>query len=327
MRSPGVCTTGLPDTGQLDCYDDTGLLAACPGDPHDPACATTDWCGQDAQYGQDAADAPPVRFQIIGSSPEEVVIDRITGLRWQRTQDWEAHYHEHWQEAQDYCDTLQYAGHTDWRLPSVRELASLLDFGCSDPAVDPGMWPETPSYFFWSSTTTDGGTTFWHVEFGQGSTGREDPDWWGYARCVRGPGWPQDGDFLVLGPSNEVVLDTRTGLMWERGHTQVNGARSWHGELAYCQELELAGFDDWRLPSIVELASIVEIGATEPAIDTSAFPDTPSMLFRSSTTFLYNDSPDQVWMVVFSNGITSYYTKPDEYGSVARCVRGGFQSG
>lgn len=319
----GACTTGLPDTGQVACYDDAAQLATCPGDPQEDTCARTAWCGQDAQYGRDAAAPPFERFEITGTPPEEVVFDRITGLRWQRIQDWDAHYHEHWQEASDYCAALLYAGDDDWRLPGVRELASLLDFDHAGPAIDPDTFPDTPCYFFWSATTTDDGATFWRVEFERAVTGTDVPDWWGYARCVRGASWPPKGTYLVLGPAEELVLDTRTGLMWQRDHSSPMDPLDWGAELSRCQELELGGFSDWRLPSITELWSIVEIGATEPSIDTRAFPGTQSMFFRSSTTYRYDDMTSWVVAVPFNEGIIAYFSKTDAYGSVMRCVRGG----
>lgn len=42
-----------------------------------------------------------------------------------------------WQNALKYCEGLALAGHTDWRLPNVRELLSIVDYGRYDPSIDP----------------------------------------------------------------------------------------------------------------------------------------------------------------------------------------------
>jgi hypothetical protein len=57
------------------------------------------------------------------------------------------------------CNTTNYilavnaatlCGHSDWRLPKVRELQSIKDFGAADPAIDTSYFPNTQSYFYWS---------------------------------------------------------------------------------------------------------------------------------------------------------------------------------
>lgn len=45
-----------------------------------------------------------------------------------------------------------YAGHTDWRLPTLKELEGIVEHRCIDPAVNAEIFPGTPSTGFWSST-------------------------------------------------------------------------------------------------------------------------------------------------------------------------------
>jgi hypothetical protein len=56
-----------------------------------------------------------------------------------------------WWQALDYCESLSFVGHDDWRLPNVRELQSIVDYGRSEPAISPvfGAW----SSQYWSSTS------------------------------------------------------------------------------------------------------------------------------------------------------------------------------
>jgi len=55
-----------------------------------------------------------------------------------------------------------------------------------------------------------------------------------------------------------IVIDTTTALMWEDNSRPATQSLDWHTALLRCEELELGGFDDWRLPSYTELLSIVK---------------------------------------------------------------------
>jgi hypothetical protein len=116
------------------------------------------------------------------------------------------------------------------------------------------------------------------------------------------------------------VTDSVTGLMWDKcSWGQSNdtdcsgGAASTHTWLAALGVAVSAngsshkGYSDWRLPSRTELESLVKIDASSPAIDTTAFPNTPSNWFWSSTT--YAPGPAYAWVVDFSNGYSSAYVK------------------
>jgi hypothetical protein len=80
----------------------------------------------------------------------------------------------------------------------------------------------------------------------------------------------------------------------------------------------LVGHDDWRLPSKIELESILDDSKTLPAIDPTAFPETPWSAFWSSSTFRTAASA-RAYTVVFTNGsvIDDPWTTPHH----VRCVR------
>ena len=114
------------------------------------------------------------------------VTDTSTGLMWQQeisgsTMDWE--------NAESYCESLNLAGHTDWRLPSIRELQTIEDYSISypGPTIDITYFPHTPSSWFWTSTSFAGNASLaWVVNFYDGDNTflfkRNDY----YVRAVRG---------------------------------------------------------------------------------------------------------------------------------------------
>ena len=85
-----------------------------------------------------------------------------------------------------------------------------------------------------------------------------------------------------------LVTDNITGLVWQGCPSGRSGPAcandlggygfglwySWQEALAYCDSLVWAGYADWRLPDYYELQSIVDLGGTTPAVDTTAFPCT-----------------------------------------------------
>ena len=93
------------------------------------------------------------------------------------------------------------------------------------------------------------------------------------------------------------VTDTETSLMWQQ---ETAGLMPWEEALNYCESLNLTGCDDWRLPNRNELQSIVDYSTYNPAIDITAFPDTMSSDYWSSTTYSYDNV--HAWRVYFYYG-------------------------
>lgn len=104
------------------------------------------------------------------------------------------------------------------------------------------------------------------------------------------------------------VTDTSTGLMWQQG---TAGPMSWEAAISYCGGLSLAGHDDWRLPNRNELQSLVDYTHCEPPIDTTAFPDTMSSYYLSSTT--YAGINYAAWFVYFYHGSVGIVDKSSPF--------------
>jgi hypothetical protein len=82
-------------------------------------------------------------------------------------------------------------------------------------------------------------------------------------------GLPNPSSYDTSAPG--VVIDNVTGLMWQ--HPRSKGSFSQADGIALCRDLQLAGYADWRLPTRIELVSIVDFTRSSPALDPSAFPD------------------------------------------------------
>jgi hypothetical protein len=123
----------------------------------------------------------------------------------------------------------------------------------------------------------------------------------------------------LLDNEDGTITDTDTGLMWQQEDDNIK--RNWKFAVTYCENLNVSPstYSDWWLPNIKELRSIIDNSQFDPAIDSTAFPNTNSSHYWSSSTVFYN--PVLAEIVNFSNGNYSSYDKANSY--YVRCVRGG----
>ncbi len=78
------------------------------------------------------------------------VSDNRTGLMWQQVDE---HVYLDWEGALAYCEGIELAGHTDWRLPDIKELSSIFDSTRWGPALDTTYFLDSGSTRYWSSST------------------------------------------------------------------------------------------------------------------------------------------------------------------------------
>ncbi|MBI4604895.1 MAG: DUF1566 domain-containing protein [Planctomycetes bacterium] len=414
LCTKATARSGLPDTGQTLCYDTEGNIIDCESGA---------WPGQDGLY---ATGCPPEgRFVDNGDG---TVTDACTGLMWLQatfdtggdgratTDDMRT-----WQEALQFCEGLQFAGSSDWRLPNVRELWSIIDHESRypGPSIDPIF--EAQPHQYWTSTSlavvesgsaitaafyessqlylaskrssafvravrstctaqngdvnadravdvSDAIATLGHLFLGEPSqlaplcparSGLPDT---GQTSCYDSDGdvidcesdaWPGQDAFYATGcPSEDrfidnrdgTVTDTCTGLMWQGATADVDGdgevtppsgrwppepedlasdGVTWQEALEYCEELELAGYADWRLPNGNELESIVDYGRRDPCID-PAFRAESSKYWTSTSLVpgtVREDLPEAAGFVSFWYGSYLYHATKNRVFLV-RAVRG-----
>lgn len=251
---------------QLDCADSTsdckGFLACVEG-------ADDDHSGDDDSDGDDDTD--------IGGA--EIWTDPKTGLTWQTQA---SQGGASFAAASGGCDALELGGYDDWRLPTISELRGIvlgctptqLDGACTvrddcpwgdscwidaclgcDEGVGPingCYWPpsflETCATYNWSSTPVEdipGVTWVLHFDLGR-LNWKENEDSTIDYRCVRS----NESE-----PEEATWTDSDTGLMW-----QVTPHVTWvtfEDALNICDASTYGGHDDWRVPSITELRTIV----------------------------------------------------------------------
>lgn len=275
--------TGYPivDTDQVLCYDTVQEIAA-------PAAG-------EAFYGQDA--------QIDGNQPSYIVsddgltvYDEVTGLTWVFGPDTDGDGVVEspddkltWAQAQAWPATLnaaEYGGYDDWRLPTIKELYSLILYSGVD--VDPlASGAETPfidtdafefvygnlqamerviDSQYASSTLYVGdsaeGQLLFGVNFADGRIKGYGLDFMGqdktfFVQCCRGNADYGVNDFVDNGDGT--VTDQATGLMWMQGDS--GDGMVWEDALAWAEARNAEsylGHDDWRLPNPKELESIVD---------------------------------------------------------------------
>ena len=285
---------GLPDTGQTKCYDNaTEIPCPPPG---------SDFYGQDAEY---------VKARSYTDLGNGIVRDNVTGLEWQQAT---APGEKTWQNALAYCEALGLAGYTDWRLPTIQELSSLVDGSRTNPAIDPIF--SAVGHAHWSSTTVASYTDdAWRLNFLYGNVYDNNKTDDAYVRAVRGKPLPANN---FINNADGTITDTATGLMWQQA--TAPGMYIWQQALDYCANLELGPYSDWRLPDRNELQSLVDYSRYQPSINTTYFPDTKSYYWSSTT---YASNAGYAWFVHFyyGDGEVNYSYKSDY--TYVRAVRSG----
>ena len=129
--------------------------------------------------------------------------------------------------------------------------------------------------------------------------------------AIYDPGTPED-------ETDDVVFDMETGLVWER--CPDTKAMDWYSARRYCYQSEVANRKGWRLPTVEELASLVDMngdgtGKMLPA--GHPFTNVQSSYYWSSSTY----APSTAWFVGFSYGFVNGVVKSFSY--YVWCVRGG----
>jgi len=278
-------------TGVTVCYNNLSVIN-CPSVPSDPF------------YGQDQGLSPSYKNNSDGT-----ITDLNTGLMWQQARGVKMS----WDSCFIMASQCRLGGYSDWRVPTIKELYSLINFNGKSGAAAAACIPYIDtSYFGWAAgnvslgervidgqdysatkykgLTMAGDSTIFGVNFidgrikgypeyvpGTGSTVRQKM----YIRFVRGNPFYGINSFADNGDST--ITDSATGLMWAKNDSR--SGMDWQTALAWVQSKNTSnylGYSDWRLPTAKELQSIVDYtrcksftnsGAIDPVFNISAITD------------------------------------------------------
>ena len=133
--------------------------------------------------------------------------------------------------------------------------------------------------------------------------------------------------FLLLGAgclyadftkTGDIVQDQLSGLEWQDNDATHDDVKTWEEAVTYCEELNIAGKTDWRLPNKNELLTIVDYTKYDLAIE-SAFQHAAPLAYWSSTSI--KEYHDYAWVVYFLDGASFGYFKIESDNTYVRCVR------
>jgi Protein of unknown function (DUF1566) len=231
--------------------------------------------------------------------------------------------------------TSTFASHSDWRLPNIAELQTIIERENYNPAINVTMFPNAPTGGSWSSSPNAYHSELtWFMNLSNGSGGGYNGNYDFLRAAVRLVRAGQSFGFLpLITPTADFtdnndgsVTHKRTGLVWQRcsvGQTWtgttcsgVASGYTWNAAMALTSTF--AGYNDWRVPNQNELLSIAEYGAYNPAINIAPFPNTPTGGFWSSSPSAY--SIHSAWIVNFNEGVDS--SMYEGYSLAVRLVRG-----
>ena len=153
-----------------------------------PASALVQTCQDDI-----TASTPTARFTLNGDG---TATDVVTGLTWKRCaegQTWDgttctgSAATKSWQAALQAGETSAFADQSDWRLPNIKELTSIVETKCVSPNINLDVFPSAVSWDFWSGSPYAGHSDrTWYVSFYVGAADIDAKDFFKYVRLVRG---------------------------------------------------------------------------------------------------------------------------------------------
>jgi hypothetical protein len=109
-------------------------------------------------------------------------------------------------------------------------------------------------------------------------------------------------------------IDPETGLEWQ---IESPGQMNWYQARTYADSLSLSGREDWRLPTLKELESLLDRHKYRPMVR-EGVPFDDTLTYWSATTF--GPDKENAWVVMFDGAYVLSYYKTNRYH--IRCVRG-----
>jgi hypothetical protein len=273
----------LPDTGQTTSYTTTP--------------------GEDADYN--------INQPFFINNSNGTITDTITGLMWQQVDGGEMTFDKAVINASD----LVLGGYSDWRMPSILELNSLLNHDKNNPALNTVYFTATAAQYWWSGQKqVNDATKAWCANAGGGignhpvsetvSAGGAKKF---HVRAVRDISTPTTIATRFIDNKNGTTTDQLTGLIWQQIPTD---SMTWEQALITAENLVSGGSSLWRMPNIKEIQSISEVSIYNPSISKTYFSGISTAFYWSSTS-LANQST-RAWYLDTQFGITTQVLKTNK---------------
>lgn len=274
-------------------------------------------------YGQDA------HYQLVPSdytdNGDGTITDNVTGLMWEK-ESYKGNEGKKWTWEQamnglDEFNAEKLGGHDDWRIPTLKELYSIVQFSgifergqvikpffddnyfVSMNLINPGdraIDTQTITSTIYDSKTLGNTTTMFGYNFRDAFTKGYPSSKTFTLYHVRGN--KHYGQNMYVDNGDGTISDLATGLMWTKGDSGsykagdiADGTMNWEDALAWSEGLDVAGHSDWRLPSAKELQSIVDYDRSPDTTDSAAI----DPLFES--TPIKNAAELKDWAYYWSN--------------------------
>jgi hypothetical protein len=263
----------LVDTGQSNCYNSSGSNVSCSNS------------GQDGAYNSNQPS--------YTNNGDGTITDNVSALVWQQTPDTngdgsiDSTDKLSQSAAVSYCSNLDLANQSDWYLPDIKTMYSLINFSGEDvsnytSSDTSGLTPFIDNNYFafaygdtdagdriidvqyatstlYVSTTMNGSETMFGVNMADGrikgygmSRGNSETKF--MVQCVRGNESYATNSFSDN--NDQTISDSATGLMWEKNDSQT--PMDWDAAISQCENSTTANYSDWYLPNAKELQSMVD---------------------------------------------------------------------
>ena len=314
----GVCEVGYEGDDCGDCREEYTYQSS--------RCVYAGYCGTDRMWLIDGEvpgeTRPGGEFSPAGTLDEPVLTDDVTGLQWRRClvgEEWtggtcsgEASVVSH-MTASVSC-SLPWGGYTDWRLPEITELQTLLNPGYQ-PALSLTVFQGISQMNLWSSTESLDSPGSHHYLVGY--EGIVDTGVDSAVLCVRGgkPVGDPPPRFTVGAADGSTIIDTWSGIEWRRcavgqswdGVGCIGAAvpHSFGGLDTACDD-DFAGHDDWFAPTWPQLSTLVLRCEQGRSYHTEIFSGLDeSAAYWTTTEMTTSDEAFVVDFTSFSNNQTS----------------------
>lgn len=287
------------DTDQSRCFDEAGEEINCLDS------------GQDGALGANGPAAAD-RFEVTAHTAR----DRWTGLVWLKNANL-PEFPLTWSEAFDFVremNTSRPAGRSDWRLPTRRELFSIISHQCINPAL-PQKHPFENVFdgYYWTRTQCARlPDQAWYIHLGGAKVyrGMKHGSYMVWPVAGLAPeGGSSDSRFI---PRGQALYDRLTAKTWFVGPKERDCAPlTWQQALMHIgmmNERNAAGYSDWRLPNIRELDSVIDLRRHSPALAHGASLLDIQEGYWSSTTSIYE--PRYAWVLYTRDGAIGVGFKP-----------------